>query len=372
MNCSNCKIANQNVPCVPQGNDFKIAIVLKEKIKTDGEMSERDIDIASISSVAVIKPNGDAVDNTQNQVYSYALNGSTLILDFANQEGANALPKGNYGVDVKGVRDDADDSNFRFYLPPPHAFNIVNSTIDGRFPSDSIITYTVNGVVGVALNVSEGGGGSATVGTLKTDNTSAQTPSASESFGDAINLHKVSKTGSYDDLLNKPTIPDAQVQADWNQTTTTAKDYIKNKPTIPSVSGLASQEWVNEQNFLKQHQDITGKEDKLTIESVASGATAITAEKGKYYTIGGTVGTLTITLPYTASATKIDGLLVYFKTASSGVNISIVSATSGANSNTVVLPKGLEFEADTIYELSCVFNGAWVVGYAIFEEQSNS
>ena len=37
-------------------------------------------------------------------------------------------------------------------------------------------------------------------------------------------------------ILNKPTIPAAQIQSDWNQTTTTAKDYIKNKPTIPSVA----------------------------------------------------------------------------------------------------------------------------------------
>lgn len=32
----------------------------------------------------------------------------------------------------------------------------------------------------------------------------------------------------------------AQVQADWNQTTTTAADYIKNKPTIPTVDVTAA------------------------------------------------------------------------------------------------------------------------------------
>lgn len=44
-------------------------------------------------------------------------------------------------------------------------------------------------------------------GTLNTTNTSAQTPSASESLSGNVNLHKVSKTGSYEDLNNKPTIP---------------------------------------------------------------------------------------------------------------------------------------------------------------------
>ena len=40
-------------------------------------------------------------------------------------------------------------------------------------------------------------------------------------------------SGSYNDITDKPTIPPAQVQSDWNQTNTSAKDYIKNKPTIP-------------------------------------------------------------------------------------------------------------------------------------------
>ena len=52
---------------------------------------------------------------------------------------------------------------------------------------------------------------------------------------------------TWDNINNKPTIPAAQVQSDWNQTNNTSLDYIKNKPTIPaaqvqsdwnSVSGL--------------------------------------------------------------------------------------------------------------------------------------
>ena len=39
-------------------------------------------------------------------------------------------------------------------------------------------------------------------------------------------------------ILNKPSIPAAQIQSDWNQATNTALDYIKNKPTIPSITGL--------------------------------------------------------------------------------------------------------------------------------------
>ena len=47
-------------------------------------------------------------------------------------------------------------------------------------------------------------------------------------------LKRVAFTGSYNDLLNRPSIPSAQVQSDWNQTNSQAVDFIKNKPSIPA------------------------------------------------------------------------------------------------------------------------------------------
>ena len=47
-------------------------------------------------------------------------------------------------------------------------------------------------------------------------------------------LATVATSGDYADLTNKPTIPAAQVQSDWNETNTSSKAYILNKPTIPS------------------------------------------------------------------------------------------------------------------------------------------
>lgn len=48
-------------------------------------------------------------------------------------------------------------------------------------------------------------------------------------------LATVATTGQYSDLYGLPTIPAAQIQSDWNQTNSSAKDYIKNKPTIPAA-----------------------------------------------------------------------------------------------------------------------------------------
>ena len=55
---------------------------------------------------------------------------------------------------------------------------------------------------------------------------------------DTSSLSTVATTGDYDDLINKPTIPAAQVQSDWSQSDNTKVDYIKNKPTIPTNAEL--------------------------------------------------------------------------------------------------------------------------------------
>lgn len=55
-------------------------------------------------------------------------------------------------------------------------------------------------------------------------------------FVESTELATVATSGNYNDLSNKPTIPAAQIQSDWSQTNTDAKDYIKNKPTMPTVN----------------------------------------------------------------------------------------------------------------------------------------
>lgn len=89
---------------------------------------------------------------------------------------------------------------------------------DHRHPTDTSrvpTSRTINGyalTANITLDASDVGALPSstvipTVGTLNTDNATSQSANPSESFGGSINLHKVSKTGSYTDLLNKPTIP---------------------------------------------------------------------------------------------------------------------------------------------------------------------
>jgi hypothetical protein len=53
---------------------------------------------------------------------------------------------------------------------------------------------------------------------------------------------EVALSGDYEDLENKPDIPDAQIQSDWNQTDESAVDFIKNKPMTLN-SKIGATEW---------------------------------------------------------------------------------------------------------------------------------
>jgi hypothetical protein len=56
-------------------------------------------------------------------------------------------------------------------------------------------------------------------------------------------LSAVATSGNYDDLTNKPTIPAAQIQSDWAQTTATGLDFIKNKPTLGTMAAEAASDY---------------------------------------------------------------------------------------------------------------------------------
>ena len=59
-------------------------------------------------------------------------------------------------------------------------------------------------------------------------------------YAKSADLATVATSGDYDDLENKPTIPSAQVQSDWNEADSSAVDYIKNKPNLATVATSGS------------------------------------------------------------------------------------------------------------------------------------
>lgn len=77
-------------------------------------------------------------------------------------------------------------------------------------------------------------------------------------------------------IKNKPSMPSAQIQSDWNQTNSSEVDYIKNKPTIPTVP-------TNVSDFNNDAGYISTETDPVFTASPAHGITAadITAWNGK-------------------------------------------------------------------------------------------
>lgn len=83
-------------------------------------------------------------------------------------------------------------------------------------------------------------------------------------------------SGSYNDLTDKPHIPNDQIQSDWNQSDSTQVDYIKNKPT--NVSSFN-----NDAGYLTEHQSLSNYytksetddllDDKADISDLATVAT---------------------------------------------------------------------------------------------------
>lgn len=178
-----------------------------------------------------------------------------------------------------------------------------------------------------------GGGGTdlAAVWTTLTGNTgtykdyqihSGHLTSALANYALSSSLATVATTGSYNDLSDKPTIPAAQIQSDWNQATTTAKDYIKNKPTKLS-------QFTNDSNYVTSSSLTTTLASYATQTWVTNKGYATTSamntELAKYLPLTG--GTMSNTnLVTNLNADLLDGVHasgLFTNLSNSGNNISL-------------------------------------------------
>ena len=88
-------------------------------------------------------------------------------------------------------------------------------------------SFTLNQNGPATINLEGGGGG----GSTQVQSDWAETNTESVSYiKNKPTLSIVATSGSYDDLLNKPTIPDAQVNSDWNASSGISQ--ILNKPEM--------------------------------------------------------------------------------------------------------------------------------------------
>lgn len=142
--------------------------------------------------------------------------------------------------------------------------------------------FSANQANTTTVDLTGGGGGSYTAGTgiditnsvisidtavvaevsdipTKTSDLSNDGSDGTSTYVEADSLAAVATSGSYNDLSNKPTIPAAQVNSDWNAasgvaqilnkptlaTVATSGDYndLLNLPTIPATNNISTTDW---------------------------------------------------------------------------------------------------------------------------------
>lgn len=92
------------------------------------------------------------------------------------------------------------------------------------------------------------------------------------------------------EILNKPTIPAAQIQSDWTQSSSGAVDFIKNKPTIPTTYA---------ETFVRNGQNQTfaaGNTRYLPVVGLAGNTLTVAAQAAQKIVRGGVIPSIGYTL----------------------------------------------------------------------------
>ena len=184
--------------------------------------------------------NGSATTiNLDNTTYSAATQSAAGLMSATDKTKLDGIASGAE-VNVQSdwnVTDSSSDAYIKNKPTIPTSFNLTDDILDGSAnkyapyavgdkAAGRLYVGTTNPTNTTRLNYDgyfyatklySGGNevltGHQSIKTLKTDNTTAQTASASEAIAGSgtINLHKVAKTGTYSDLIGKPTIPATNV-----------------------------------------------------------------------------------------------------------------------------------------------------------------
>lgn len=157
----------------------------------DGQQGTDGVGIRSVVQTAT-----STEDNGRNEITVTLTNDATSKFYVENGSKGSTGAQGPAGQDGQDGKDGIGIDDI----------TVEQSTFDGQA---NVVTVHLSNGTTETFNVYNGHtGATGTAGTLNTNNTSAAIPT-SESMSGNISLHKISKTGNYNDLLNKPTIPAA-------------------------------------------------------------------------------------------------------------------------------------------------------------------
>ena len=150
-------------------------------------------------------------------------------------------------------------------------------------------------------------------------------------YNDILNrpdLKPVATTGSYNDLTDKPHIPVDPVQADYDESDSTALDYIKHKPVISKVGHTGSYDDLLDKPDLSVYSLVTETGNRLSMSIDGDYVLSV----GLLDKNGGTLDTKTIDLPLESmivNASYSNGVLTLTLQNGNTLDVDISDIVSG-------------------------------------------
>lgn len=143
----------------------------------------------------------------------------------------------------------------------------------------------------------------------------------------SADLAEVARSGSYNDLSDKPTIP-----------------------TVPTNVSAFN----NDAGYITA-SNVADKQDKMPIVQVPSGATSIDAAVNTYYKVEDAVNDMAITLPKPTDITKVAMVVIHLL---AGTNPNVVIGSTAV----IDYSAAYDISAGNEYEINCLFDGdKWIV-----------
>ena len=251
----------------------------------DGEIQySNNISASLVSGLATVATSG-SYNDLSNKPTIPTVNNATLTIQkngtTVNTFTANASSDVTANITVP--TDTSDLTNNAGYITGITSSDVTTALGYTPYDSSNPNGYTTNtGTVTSVNNTSPDDNGNVTISIPAAQVQSNWTESDNtkvDYIKNKPNLATVATSGSYNDLSNKPTIPSAQVNSDWNASSGVAE--ILNKPTLATVATSGS------------YSDLSNKPTiPTTTDSVTSGSTAALTSGGAYTALSNKQDTL--------------------------------------------------------------------------------
>jgi hypothetical protein len=169
--------------------------------------------------------NKPTIPTVNDPTITFTQGGVTIGRFSLNQDRADTIDLSDISQ-VQANWNESDTTSAAYIQNKPSIPTVNNPTITFTQGGITVGSISLNQSSGATIAFTSGGSGAVQANWLESDST------ALSYIQNKPNLATVATSGSYNDLTNKPTIPSAQVNSDWNAVSGVAQ--ILNKPTVPT------------------------------------------------------------------------------------------------------------------------------------------